>query len=161
MTNPDVLRRLTWLEQEVERLGTVERPEYAIGSFTPAFTGTGTAGTFTYSFRVGRYTRIGNAVHLYGRCSITAIGTPPTGTIRLTGLPFTSENTTALYGGLNLHSIAGITYAATSKQLVALISFNTAYADFYEVFSAAAVVALPAASLGATAEIEFTGSYRV
>lgn len=164
MTDPDVLRRLERLEKDIERLRALERPEYAGGpaaTWTPVFAGTGTAGTFTYTFQVGRYTRIGNAVFLFGRCSISAIGTPPTGNLRLTGLPFTAENTTALYGGLNLHSIAGINYTAGAVELGALIPFNTAYVDFYEVFDAAAVGALPAAALLATGEIEFTGSYRV
>lgn len=164
MTDSDVLRRLKRLEEEIERLRSLERPEYVGGpgaTWTPAFTGTGTAGTFTYGFQVGRYNRIGNAVFLYGRCSISAIGTPPTGNLRLTGLPFTAENTLALYGGLNLHSIANINYTAGAIELGALIVFNTAYVDFYEVFDALPVGALPAAALGAAGEIEFTGMYRV
>lgn len=47
-------------------------------------------GTATYTSRVGRWTKIGRAVHFYGSMVINVIGTGSTNTID--GLPYTSSN---------------------------------------------------------------------
>jgi hypothetical protein len=60
------------------------------GSFFPGLRGTGTAGTFTYATRVGRYQKLGNLVRFSFHLGISVAPNPaPTGNIRLTGLPYT------------------------------------------------------------------------
>ncbi len=58
------------------------------GNFTPAVVGTTAAGSGTYTFRDGRYTKIGNKVFFELIASWTAH--TGTGNIRISGLPFAS-----------------------------------------------------------------------
>jgi hypothetical protein len=99
--------------------------DYEEGTFTPTITGLTTAGTGTYTSgqRVGRYTKIGNRVYF----SLWVRWTAHTGTgdFSVTGLPFTSSNTSS---GGNYHSVTvgyaeSITLTA-SRYLAALISPN-------------------------------------
>lgn len=62
--------------------------------FTPAVEGTTTAGTATYNFQVGAYSRIGNVVFFQTRLSWG--GHTGTGSMIVTGLPVTASATTAL-----------------------------------------------------------------
>jgi hypothetical protein len=65
---------------------------YQEGLWTPSVVGTSTAGTATYSARVGQYTRIGNTVNL--SCYLQYTGHTGTGDMTITGLPFAAKNTT-------------------------------------------------------------------
>ncbi len=68
--------------------------DYEEGTWTPVLRGSSTAGTFTYNFRSGSYTKIGNTVFVrWGFKLLTASGAA--GTVQISGLPFTSAN----YGG--------------------------------------------------------------
>lgn len=73
--------------------------DYEEGTFSPTFQNVGTG---TYSVQEGRYTKIGNTVTLSIRIALATVGTA-SGSLRVTGLPFTSaatyyENTGAVYG---------------------------------------------------------------
>jgi len=65
--------------------------DYEEGSFTPTIIGTTTAGTGTYSFQVGRYTKIGNWVMF--RIVLGWTAHTGTGNMRISGLPFTTNAT--------------------------------------------------------------------
>jgi hypothetical protein len=56
--------------------------------WTPVFQGANTAGSCTYSEQVGRYTRVGNTVTVWGRLEISAINTAMAGDLEISGLPF-------------------------------------------------------------------------
>jgi hypothetical protein len=60
--------------------------DYEEGTFTPAISGTTTAGTGTYIAQVGVYTKIGRQVTTYGRVRISAH--TGTGNMLITNLPF-------------------------------------------------------------------------
>jgi hypothetical protein len=62
--------------------------DYEEGTFTPAITGGTTAGTATYVGRSGKYTKIGNQVHV--QIFIDWNSHTGTGDTRITGLPFTN-----------------------------------------------------------------------
>jgi hypothetical protein len=62
-----------------------ELDDYEEGTWTPSV-----GGTATYTHQDGRYTKIGNTVHVSCRFTINLIGTGSTS--RLSGLPFASEN---------------------------------------------------------------------
>lgn len=62
--------------------------DYEEGNWTPAVTGTTSAGTATYSVQNGIYTKIGNIVHVEAYISYT--GHTGTGNMSITGLPFTA-----------------------------------------------------------------------
>lgn len=99
--------------------------DYEEGTFTPAVIGTGTAGSGTYSSRVGRYQKVGNTVHF----ELVVVWSAHTGTgdIRVTGLPFAPVNAapeppaSVLIGG-------GIVYSGSPVGLVAIPSGNLALA---------------------------------
>ena len=61
--------------------------DYEEGSFTPVIAGGTTAGTATYTDQNGKYTKIGNCVHF--RMDVIWSGHTGTGTLKITGLPFT------------------------------------------------------------------------
>jgi hypothetical protein len=70
--------------------------DYEEGTWTMGFSfGGGTTG-MTYSFNTGRYTKIGRKVTVVGYVNLTNKGTS-TGSVRITGLPFTITNSTENY----------------------------------------------------------------
>ena len=67
---------------------------YEEGTWTPAVQGQSTAGNWTYSFRTGEYTRIGNQVYISGSIRATvSSGANAAGSCHIINLPFTSEDT--------------------------------------------------------------------
>ena len=67
---------------------------YEEGTWTPAIQGQGAAGNWTYAYRTGEYTRIGNQVHISSHIRATvASGANAAGSCRIINLPFTSEDT--------------------------------------------------------------------
>lgn len=64
---------------------------YSEGTWTPTLLGVGTAGSPTYTVRVGHYTRIGNTVNIVGALQITSLG-GATSHLQIHGLPFASKN---------------------------------------------------------------------
>jgi hypothetical protein len=76
--------------------------DYEEGSFTPTVSGSTSAGTGTYSIQVGRYTKIGDLVHVQAFLSWSAH--TGTGNLRLTDLPFLALNQS------NVVSAASISY---------------------------------------------------
>lgn len=73
---------------------------YTQTTFTPVLSGTGTAGTPTYTRQIGYYTQIGNFVWININISWSAAG-GATGNWQITGLPLTSKNTTGLFWPLS------------------------------------------------------------
>jgi hypothetical protein len=68
--------------------------DYEEGTWTPAISGTSSAGTGTYSVQVGRYTKVGNKVTVH--LNLTWSAHTGTGNMTISGLPFTSANVTNL-----------------------------------------------------------------
>lgn len=79
---------------------------YETGTFTPNFSSTSI--NITYTARVGTYTRIGNKISVSLTVWANAITNGGSGTLTVTGLPFTSRNTSNLnnvfthYGNFNM-----------------------------------------------------------
>lgn len=64
-------------------------PVYATGTFTPTIRGSSVAGTQTYLFQVGHYTRIGNICHIRGHVETSgSLDAATAGNIQIGGLPF-------------------------------------------------------------------------
>lgn len=83
--------------------------DYEQGSFTPAIFGTTTGGTGTYSIQRGGYIKIGALV--YAQVYIGWTAHTGTGGMRLSGLPFTSENTNPHgYGAPNMSYASGLSF---------------------------------------------------
>jgi hypothetical protein len=82
------------------------------GTWTPTITAG--SGTPTMSSQVGRFTRIGNVVFVWGRIAWQANGA--SGNLSLGGLPFTSANisSSGSSGAIHIVDYAGTTLASTS-----------------------------------------------
>jgi hypothetical protein len=158
---PDMMteRRLQALEQFVERLrksdmGSVQN------TWTPAFQGSGTAGTFTYSVQSGVYTRLGNQVIVHARVAISAISVAPTGTMRITGLPYTANAT--YFGGCYFTFISNFNYAASAMDVSGLIGPSTAHIRIMESFDNTSAADTPAANFtNVNCDLMFSGVYLI
>jgi hypothetical protein len=87
------------LEASLRTTETKETPIIQSASFTPALLGQTTPGTFTYTSQTGRWHRVDDWVHFYGRVSISAITVAPVGIMVISGLPFTSGEGSGIVGG--------------------------------------------------------------
>lgn len=173
---PDVEyeRRLAVLERQVALLTTRTRPNQNLstgsavefltylsgtrGTWVPVFAGTTIAGAFTYTTNVGYYVVVSNMVHVFGRILISAIGTPPTGNMRILGLPFAANAT--YQGGACFTWISNINYTAGALALTAATAASNSYFDLIETFDNAVRVSYPAANFtNVAAELRFFGLY--
>ena len=105
--------------------------DYEEGTWTPALIGTTTNPTLTYTARSGLYTKIGNLVQIRGfmLVSITVAGV---GSLQLSGLPFTSANTTETPGSVGYNSC----FTATGAPLVFAVGQNATVCNFYKTTTA-------------------------
>lgn len=161
--DPRLIADIKEIKRRLERLESNEQLLTARGTFTPAFAGTGTAGTFTYvaNGQKGAYARNGNQVTIHIYVQISAISVAPTGNMRITGLPFTAASV-----GMDFSMAIGfpsnINVSATAIQLCAIIPLGGTTIDLYEMFDNAAAAAFPAANFGnANAAIELSGTYQI
>lgn len=68
--------------------------DYEEGTWTPVIGGTGGASAHTYVTQAGRYVKVGKLVHCQVNVSLSSLASI-TGTVQITGLPFTSANSAA------------------------------------------------------------------
>lgn len=132
--------------------------DYEEGVWTPVLGGTGGQTGQAYSVQVGAYIKIGKLVFVQGRVVLSTKGTI-TGTLRISGLPFTSENTTNLYAAVSIgyweNFSPGIVYLAGQ------ISPNAAAVDLVSTDVATGTLGQPTTSnIGNTSGIIFSGCYR-
>lgn len=104
--------------------------DYEEGTFTPVIIGTVTEGTGTYSYQLGRYTKIGNRV--YFNIYIQWNDHTGSGFMKVGGLPFTSQNTNPNYHGITIGQIGNIAQTA-STWATASMYHNATRIDFWEV----------------------------
>ena len=72
--------------------------DYEEGTFTPTFNGTaGGASGVSYTYRLGWYEKIGNKVDVHIWLDCASMSSVPSGGCTITGLPFTSVNTTQFF----------------------------------------------------------------
>ena len=116
-------------------IGTTEL-DYEEGTWTPTWTlGSGTA-TISTDYNTLGYTKIGAIVYCAGRIENSAVSSP-SGTCRLSGLPFTPEaisgtDSGGLYwsgGSVNPYALNAMTGNANIS--MAIVGTNT-YAQLYE-----------------------------
>lgn len=100
------------------------------GTFTPMIVGGTTPGSNTYSFRIGRYIKNGNLVHCNIDMELSTKDTAMAGILRISGLPFASKNAPAVYQGVTLGPINGITLPTGAYQLLGFIQDNSTVIDF-------------------------------
>ena len=84
--------------------------DYEEGTFTPDIIGSVSAGTGTYAYRIGRYTKIGDRV-LFNLIMSWSAHTG-TGFMRIDGLPFTSMASSPYYHAVNIGYIDNVATTA-------------------------------------------------
>ena len=137
-------------------------PDYTEGTWTPIFFGSGTAGTFTYTIQVGRYTRIGNLCFIRGHIAISAIAVAPTGDVYIRGLPLKSINLTNAHSAIEFGLISNFNYTNTAFQLTGRIDPNNIQIVMSESFDNVVKVDVPAANFtNAACELIFAGHYQI
>lgn len=152
------LRLLERLRKRLEALEALERPRSGGGIWTPTFQGSGTAGTFTYVTQNGIWRRWGDRIYIEGHVAISAIGVAPTGTMRITGLPFTAAGT--INGAVLFGYISNINYSAAALALTGSIFATVAYISLLEAFDNASTADVPAANFtNPNAQLRFVGFY--
>ncbi len=75
--------------------------DYEEGTFTPVIVGGSSAGTATYTDQNGKYTKIGNVV--YFRADVIWSGHTGLGTLKITGLPFTTSQNYQAIGSVRFN----------------------------------------------------------
>ena len=157
---PDMQQLVNDLEIPLSGLFPNYKVAYESGAWTPAFAGTGTAGAFTYTNTAGRYVRWMNIVHIWGRVAISAIGTPPTTLMVITGLPYAAANVANQFGGVFFTDISNFNYAAGAIDLQGLIQPNEQLIRLLESFDNAGSQSAPAANFtNANCSLIFAGMY--
>lgn len=134
----DIVARLNLLESTYGTIGSgitaYPFQWYAGSTFTPVLVGSTTAGVGTYTAQLGYYTRIGNRVHFHLNLGWSAH--TGTGNMKITGLPFTSSNSTfcpVTIVPADITSPAGTSIAAmvpASEAAINLYSIATATSVF-------------------------------
>lgn len=151
------MREFEALKRKVAALEGVQIPKYAAGTFTPTWTGTGTAGTFTYVVQTGVYVRTGALVFFRLRLQISAIGTPPTTNMRISGLPITSAAAPATPLML---TASNINTTANAIQWMARVLASSTQIAPSEMFDDGAEVFFPASQFtNAAADVQMSGFY--
>jgi hypothetical protein len=132
--------------------------DYEEGTWTPVFQGTVTNGTYVYSTQVGRYTKVGNLVTVFGHLVIGSITTAATGVMRIGGLPFTTSSVNVYAAGT-----VGYTDLITISSGTLALSVNTSgvVIDMYRIISGAGVGFITPSDLVANTRINFTATYFV
>jgi hypothetical protein len=105
--------------------------DYEEGTWTPEFTAVTAPTGVTYGTQVGRYTKIGKSVTVWGVIGLGSKGTGGSGEIRITGLPFVSENVTGLFGR-GAGDIGSATWGASKTQIQFATVPNASYLAIVE-----------------------------
>jgi len=131
---------------------------YDEGTWTPAWGGSTGAPTVTYVAHVGTYTKIGRLVFARGYIAVSAFS-GGSGVVEITGLPFTSANNTDAYVPVNFGPVSGLTFPASTTQLVAFVLPNTTYMIVEAVGSGQNETALSLTGIASTSYVAFSVTY--
>jgi len=130
--------------------------DYEEGTWTPVLNfGGGTTG-ITYSFQNGLYTKIGNLVFI--RCTIVLSSKgSSTGNATVTGLPFTSKNTT---GGTGFALTFSDGMSSITGQIINEVEANATTVSCFQTSSTASV-SLTNSNFTNSSNYQFSGCYQV
>ncbi len=129
------------------------------GTFTPAFVGGTTPGSFTYSIQTGRYYKIGNlcfvAISIEGK-----VVTVPVGNFNITGLPFLANDANQGLPVVFAQANSGV----FDRPPIILRGLNNATCNLWgmtaSINSLNSVKFDPAIAVNTTVGIRFSGVYR-
>lgn len=129
--------------------------DYEEGDWTPVIGGSASESGQTYDIQIGKYTKIGNIVHVWADVRLTAKGTI-TGSVGIKGLPYQVNS------AVNCMSSA-VYWSGTASSYVTLAGAaqpNTYWLALYGATAAAtALTALATANIGNTTRFIISASY--
>ena len=131
------------------------------GSWTPAFAGTGVAGTFTYSTQVGRYYRWGNKVDAWCRIVTSGVTTSPTVNLTVGGLPFTASTESSFFFAADIGAAGGFTLDSGYTQLGAVLGTDSRTIYIQEIGSGKGQTNFTAANLSTSADLNMHLTFRI
>ena len=130
--------------------------DYEEGTWTPTLNFGGAASGITYSFQNGLYTKIGNLVFI--RCTIVLSSKgSSTGNATITGLPFTSKNTT---GGTGFALTFSDAMASITGQIINEVEANATTNNCFQT-STSTSPTLTNSNFTNTSNYQFSGCYQV
>ena len=132
--------------------------DYEEGTWTPSLSASGA--TFAYDAQLGRYTRTGNVVVVQGRIALNS-ASGGSGTVTLTGLPFTSASTMSGYA-VGQQGIIGraASFAGDFPSTLEVNSSSTTANIYYRAASNSGSVQLDYSDVGSSADFLFTVVYQ-
>jgi hypothetical protein len=133
---------------------------YEEGTWTPALSGSGTAGTYQLATASGWYTRVGRSITVIFNVKLAAVVTGGgTGFAVLSGLPFNTATTNAAAGAVTL---GGVNYTVTTNYVTVMPrSVGSASLIFEEVSINGAVNDMAISAFGTNDTIQGTLTYLV
>jgi hypothetical protein len=130
--------------------------DYEEGTWTPIISGATTAGVGTYTYGVGRYTKVGRLVTFQLRVAWTAH--TGTGNMIVDGLPFTSSSVVNSQSSIAIGFFNNITLTASNVATAFVVEGQTSIAFYqYPVGGGAA----SAVGIDTAGDVMLSGSYTV
>ena len=99
--------------------------DYEEGTFTPTFRGSGTAGDYTPGTATGFYTKVGRKVYItVSLLNITtdSDGSPGTGDLQVTGLPFAANNDTGASSNIGQVCLDDFNFSNNAGTLCSIVA---------------------------------------
>lgn len=163
MSDPNLImqRQIQELQATLEVLRKADTAMYTTGTFTPTFSGSATAGAWTYSTQAGFYTQIGNRIFFNLSIAAATRTSVPSGDAWIVGLPTNSNATANSHSAVCVDTISGFTLTGTIVQLTARVPPSATRVELVENIGTAPSAAslLAATAIGATAFIRVSGTY--
>ena len=133
--------------------------DYEEGTWTPALSGSVTAGSTTYLVQVGKYEKIGRQVTIRGRIAVNLKGTLD-GAVSITGLPYTSSASSGAQGILNFGYASNLGITA-SESLTCLMGLSATTGGIKIWNATTGTSNLDDSEIGDAISLYFEGSYHV
>ena len=127
--------------------------DYEEGTFTPAYAMSSGGHSITYATQQGNYTKIGDTVSIEIYITINGINANGSGSLYVTGLPFTK---TGRYGGMNISYPHGLN---NNEITHALVDVNSTNLYLYNFNGSSVTNATVAGSFTVNTQMMFNGTY--
>ena len=127
--------------------------DYEEGTFTPAYAMSSGGHNITYATQQGNYTKIGDTVSIEIYITINGINANGSGSLYVTGLPFTK---TGRYGGMNISYPHGLN---NNEITHALVDVNSTNLYLYNFDGSSVTNATVAGSFTVNTQMMFNGTY--
>jgi hypothetical protein len=137
-----------------------ELDDYEEGTFTPTIQGLSAAGTVSYLRNTGRYTKIGNIVHITLDIKIDTVSVTPTGGLVFAALPFTSANVEGEFVYPGAVRFNGVSLPAGSLAAYAIMLNNSTIARIQTLIDNAAPESIDGSNIAANDELQWSCTYR-